>query len=605
MTNTSSELTHNDKNFCVTSSLHTITLDQLLNYVEPVSIHERSLDILNRFIKNEHLTAVAIVDAQLTPVGLMDRSRITEIFSKPFAKDLLYKQRITELMDAQSIVLDVHTSVDDAANIIIDADMRHMVTGFIVVKNGIYAGIVSGHALLEAITLRKQHELYFLAHYDQLTRIPNRTLFKDRLHMACLNSNRNNKMSALIFIDLDRFKLINDSLGHGYGDQLLITIAHRLTDCVRESDTVARLGGDEFVIILQNMVTEAHVEHIAKVIMEKIQEPMLLFEQETHVTASLGIALYPQHATSSEDLIRKADIAMYHVKKQTRNNYLIYSDVLERDRDERLVLNNALNKALERNEFSLFYQPQIQLEENRLVGVEALIRWHHPELGMVSPAKFIPLAEETGLIIKIGEWVLREACKQHVRWVSQGLPPLRIAVNISAKHFHQTDFCHFVQLTLADAGIDPRFIELELTESMMMINVEHAIDTMNKLRALGFKLAIDDFGTGYSSLSYLRRFPIDRIKIDQSFVRNISTIPANEAIVRAIMALGHNLGLEMIAEGIETIEELNCIRSHNCLEAQGYYFLKPAPANELESWLHLFDLSTPKLTEQKDRLLCA
>jgi diguanylate cyclase (GGDEF)-like protein len=579
---------HIDEQFFGSQQISTVK--QLLQYIEPVSLDERSLEVLNLFIKNDKLPAVAIVNAQNVPVGLVDRGRITELFSRPFAKDLLHKQLITELMNTQPIIVDVHTSIDDVAKIIIDAEMHHMVTGFIIVQNGIYAGMASGHALLEEITVRKQQELYFLAHYDQLTRIPNRALFKDRLHMAFQNSLRSDKMSALIFIDLDRFKFINDSLGHCYGDQLLITVAHRLTTCVRESDTVARLGGDEFVIILQNIRTTDDTERVANLIINKIQEPMRLFEHQIHITASLGIALFPYHDKTPDGLIRKADTAMYQVKQSARNGYLVYSETFERNIDECLALEAALKTALERNEFTLFYQPQIHLKTKQIAGVEALIRWHHPEFGLVSPAKFIPLAEKTGLIIQIGEWVLREACTQHLEWISQGLPPLRIAVNISAKHFHQKEFCSFVRTILADAGIHSQFIELELTESMIIDDIEHAIKTMKELRTFGFKLAIDDFGTGYSSLSYLRRFPIDRIKIDQSFIRNIEIIPTNEAIVRAIMSLGNNLGLDMIAEGIETIEELDCIRSHNCQEVQGYYFSKPVPAGEFESWYHRFQV---------------
>lgn len=561
---------------------------RLLNYVEPISTQARCVEVLDHFIRNEDLPAVAIVNQQKTPVGIIDRGRISEVFLRPFSRDLLHNKRITEIMDTNPIIVDINAGIDNVAQIIIDSGMRHMVNGFVVLEEGVYAGMATGHALLEEIAHRRQRDLYILAHYDQLTGLPNRLLFNDRLQQACQNAERNNKMLALIFVDLDRFKYINDSMGHSFGDRLLRIAADRLTACVRQSDTVARLGGDEFVIILQNIDSEDAAAKVVANINDKLRLPMPVFEREIQVTASMGVAFYPLHDRSIDGLICKADAAMYEVKQRGRNAYLIYSAEMDHGNIQRMSLETQLRMALESSELSLFYQPQIQLPGHQLVGVEALLRWQHPDLGMVSPATFIPIAEETGLIIPIGEWVLREACRQHLQWIKEGLPAFRMAVNISAVQFQQPEFCGLVKRIIDESGIDPQYLELELTESVVMNHAEQAVQTLMELRALGVKLAIDDFGTGYSSLSYLRKFPIDRIKIDQSFIRYIKSTPANEAIVRAIIALGNSLGLETVAEGVESSEELECVTSHQCHEVQGYHFAKPMATGDFGAWHRQF-----------------
>lgn len=560
------------------------TVKRLLHFVEPISAKERCLDVLNIFIENKALYTAPIIDENDTPVGLIDRGRLTEIFFKPYARDLHHKKLISEIMTTDPVIVDINTSIDDLANITINAGMRHMANGFIIVESEVYAGMATGHKLLEEITQRKQQDLYFLAHYDQLTGVPNRLLFKDRLMQACQNSKRNNNSFALIFVDLDRFKHINDALGHSFGDQLLVAFASRLASCVRESDTVARIGGDEFVIILQNLADPSDAEIVASSITDKIRQPMLIFEREIQITASLGISLFPRHDDTVDGLIRKADAAMYEVKGKGRNGYIMYSEAYNQGLIEQNSLEAELRMALNRQELSLFYQPQINLASNRVIGVEALLRWHHPQKGLIPPAKFIPIAEETGLIIPIGEWVLNEACKQHGAWLKQGLPPFRIAINVSAVQFRQQDLYSSFKKIIEDNETDPQYIEIELTESVVMANPQQAVETLKKLKALGIKLAIDDFGTGHSSLSYLTRFPIDRIKIDQSFIRNIQNFPSNEAIVRAIIAMGGGLGLELIAEGVETLDELECIKNHQCQEVQGYHFSRPIPAHEFNLW---------------------
>lgn len=570
------------------SDAETPSVRRLLQYVAPVITQERCVDVLDRFIHEKELLAVAVVDQQQTPVGIVDRGQISDIFLRPFSRDLLHNKRVIEIMDASPIIVDINSSIDDVAQIIIDAGMRHMVNGFIILDKGVYVGMATGHALLEEITHRRQRDLYVLAHYDQLTGLPNRLLFNDRLEQGCRNAQRNHKMLGLVFVDLDRFKYINDTMGHSFGDRLLVNVAERLSATVRQSDTVARLGGDEFVLILQNIESEEGATTVLAGIVDKLLEPMPIFEREIQITASLGMAFFPKHDQTTDGLIRKADAAMYEVKERGRNAFLVYTPTMDHGKVERMSLETQLRMALNNGELSLSYQPQIQLPEQRVVGVEALLRWQHPQLGAVPPTTFIPIAEETGLIVSIGEWVINEACRQHLAWIEQGLPALRMAVNISGVQFKQREFCGLIKRLLEESGIDPQYLELELTESVVMTQAEHAVQTLMDLRALGVKLAIDDFGTGYSSLSYLRKFPLDRIKIDQSFIRHIKKTPANEAIVRAIIALGESLGLETVAEGVENGEELACVSSHHCHEVQGYHFARPLPANAFSDWHRQF-----------------
>ncbi|WP_232322426.1 putative bifunctional diguanylate cyclase/phosphodiesterase [Methylomonas lenta] len=562
------------------------TVRTLLHYVEPVLLNQGCLEVLDRFIKNQELQAITVIDSNRQAVGIIDRSKISDIFLKPFSRDLLGKKQISELMDIDPIIVDIKASIDDVAQIIIDSGMRHMVNGFVIQENGRYAGMATGLSLLEEITHRKQRELFVLAHHDQLTGLPNRLLFKDRLLQACQHADRNNTLLALIFVDIDRFKFINDSMGHSSGDCLLQFFAERLSKNVRLSDTVARLGGDEFVIILQNIGNEKDVNFIVANILEHIRLPISLYDHSIQVTASMGGALYPQHGKSVDDLIYKADIAMYEVKQRGRDSFQMFMPGMENKTKERVSLEAQLRLAMAQGELSLCYQPQIDLQRGRMIGVEALLRWQHPALGYISPVTFIPIAEETGLIIQIGEWVLREAIQQHIHWIEQGLPSLRMAINISAVQFQHDGFLPLIKQIIEESHVDPTYLELELTESVVMIHAERAIEKLTALRVLGLKLAIDDFGTGYSSLNYLRKFPIDRIKIDQSFVRGIKNTPANEAIVKAIIALGESLGLETLAEGVENIEELECISSHHCMEAQGYHFAKALKADDLVAWFH-------------------
>ncbi|QSA98242.1 bifunctional diguanylate cyclase/phosphodiesterase [Methylococcus sp. EFPC2] len=576
---------------CLTPSARTLcdvgkehSVGQILQYVRPIRYDENCLKVLDRFLHDDELYATAVIDSWMKPVGLIERGRLIELFVRPYTRDLHRRKPIDQLMDTAPVIVDIDTAIDDLARIILDAGMRHMENGFIIIEDGRYVGMGTGRALLQQITERKQKKLFHLAHYDQLTGLANRLLFDDRLRQACQRAERQQTSAALLFVDLDRFKYVNDTLGHAIGDSLLRAVGHRLMSYVRESDTVARLGGDEFVIIIERIRDIADTAKLCESIAAGLGQPFIIQDHEIRIGASIGVAVFPQHDPTPEGLVRNADAAMYEAKQNGRGRHVVYSENLSRAVLERLSLESELRHAMERTELSLFYQPQIQITDGRIVGVEALMRWRHPTLGSVSPAKFIPVAEETGLIVPLGTWALREACKQHRAWLEQGLPPIRVAINISALQFRQKQFFDHVKAVIEETGIDPQYIELELTESMVMKDAEHTVSALAELRTLGVKLAIDDFGTGYSSLSYLRKFPLDRIKIDQSFIRDMREIPANQAIVRAIIALCDSLGIETIAEGVETEGDLACLKCYACEEAQGYHFARPMPAADFEAW---------------------
>ncbi|AVR96283.1 bifunctional diguanylate cyclase/phosphodiesterase [Pseudoduganella armeniaca] len=432
------------------------------------------------------------------------------------------------------------------------------------------------------ITERKlaEQRIQHIAHHDALTGLPNRVLLQDRLTQAVAYANRSGHALWVLLIDLDRFKFVNDTLGHKAGDQLLKTIAARLQSSVRESDTVARLSGDEFVAILSEYPEQSLSPDVVGRIMRALAQPVDLEGKEFIVTCSIGVAVYEGDGVPSKHLIEQADIAMYSAKKLGRNCYQFFEDSMNEEAQERLRIESALRNALVRQEFVLHYQPQLDLATGAIVGVEALLRWQHPELGMVAPQRFIGLAEETGLIVPIGAWVMRTACAQAQAWRAAGLPPLRMAVNLSARQFAQPDLVQSIAAVLAETGLPPACLELELTESLFVDDVARAVALLHELKNLGVALSIDDFGTGYSSLSYLRTFPIDVLKIDRTFVGQIDGDSDQAAIVVSIIALAHNLQLKVIAEGVETAEQLAFLRAHECDQVQGYYFSRPVPAEE-------------------------
>ena len=447
-----------------------------------------------------------------------------------------------------------------------------------------------GHLISKAILYsierkRVEQGFSFLVQYDNLTGLANRVLFRERLNRALIRADRNKKLVALMFIDLDRFKNINDTLGHDAGDQLLIEVGKRLINCTREGDTIARLGGDEFTIILEDVRSMNSVAVVARKIIDAMVAPFGIGGHELYITPSIGITMYPLDDTNEHNLLKNADTAMYRAKEQGRNGFQFYTRGMNTRSLDQLELEAKLRRALENDELVVHYQPKFDIGTNTIIGAEALIRWNHPDMGMVSPVKFIPLAEETGLIVPIGEWVLQTACRQNVIWQKQGYPPFRMAVNLSARQFKQSDIAMSIFESIIESDLLPQFLEVEITESMLMDDAEISNITLKEIKEHGVHVAIDDFGTGYSSLSYLKRFHIDTLKIDQSFVRDITEDADDAAIAKTIIALGHNLRLNVIAEGVETKEQLDFLYANGCNEAQGYFFSRPLPADEFTKLL--------------------
>ena len=566
---------------------------QLTKFLPPVYETTTCLDVLKYFLSDVKLYALPVVNHNNVPVGLVDRHVFVEYFTRQYVPEIHGKKAVLHFLQkgfevaplAPPIIVDHATCIDDVAQIIIGAGMQHMVTGFIVTVEGEYLGVANGHDLLNEITLRKQSDLYFLAHFDHLTGLPNRMLFGDRLMQACRDALRNNALVGLMFVDVDRFKQVNDSFGHGFGDVLLNAIAVRLKNSARDSDTVARLGGDEFAILMDNLNGAEDTKVIAQRIVDSMQEPLQILGHTLSISVSIGITIFPTDDTDVTVLLTKADTAMYDAKSSGRNGYRSYAPGLSMYNPEQLSLETELRSAVKNNEFVLHYQPKINLNSGEVIGVEALIRWQHPTRGLLSPVHFIPLAEESGLIVEIGYWVLRQACIQHCQWNEAGLPHIHVAINISALQFSKGGFLDTVRSVIAETGINPRYIEIELTESMLMQNAASTLEILNELKMIGVRLSIDDFGTGYSNLSYLKKFPIDCLKIDQSFIRDIDTTPVNESIVRAIVALANSMSMETIAEGTESESELDVVKRCLCDGAQGFHYAKPLTADDLSNWL--------------------
>ncbi|MDF9409476.1 MAG: Cyclic di-GMP phosphodiesterase Gmr [Pelotomaculum sp. PtaB.Bin013] len=437
------------------------------------------------------------------------------------------------------------------------------------------------------ITERQRYEetIRHQAFHDALTGLPNRMLFKDRLTLEIAHAKRNKQMLAVLFLDLDRFKLVNDTLGHGLGDQLLKIIARRLVGYVREDDTVARLGGDEFTVLLPEILQVENAAKVARKILRAVREPVRIDVHELYISTSIGIALYPSDGEDAESLLKNADTAMYRAKENGKNNYQLYTPAMNAKAFERLAIENGLRRALDRNEFVVYYQPKVNINTGKIIGMEALVRWEVPERGLIPPGDFIPLAEDTGLIVPIGEWVLRTACAQNKAWQDAGYPPLRVAVNLSARQFQLQNLVEVVSRVLEETGLEPCWLELEITESVAMQNAEYTVKMLYELKDMGIQLAIDDFGTGYSSLNYLKRFPISKLKIDKSFVREIGTDQDNEAIASTVIVLGQSLKLGVVAEGVETEEQYDFLKQHQCDEMQGYLFGKPVPPEKFEEMI--------------------
>ena len=453
--------------------------------------------------------------------------------------------------------------------------------------------IVSGEdkvsVIISNVSRRKETEakLEYLAHYDSLTDLPNRYMFNDRLAQAIAHAERKKQLLAILFLDIDNFKHINDTIGHKMGDQLLQKIASRLMTGMRKTDSIcrlsteapedimARLGGDEFTILLNKIANIEEPAIVAGRILKKLAEPFIVGAQELYVTASMGIAVYPFDGKDLDTLLMNADVAMYQAKNQGRNSYQYYSESMNKFTLERFTIENKLRKALDHNEFMLFYQPQVNIQTGQLIGVEALIRWLQPDLVLTRPGEFIPLAEQTGLIIPMGEWVIRTACEQTKTWQEAGVKAMCMTVNVSGIQFKQDNFLTTISQILSDTGVDPHSLQLELTESTVMQNSENTIKKLRALQAMGVQTSIDDFGTGYSSLKYLKHFPLSTLKIDTSFVKELTTSPTDQSIVKAIITLAHNFNLKVVAEGVETEEQLAYLRDCSCEAVQGYFICPP------------------------------
>lgn len=450
--------------------------------------------------------------------------------------------------------------------------------------DGRIAGVVTTYTDISD-RKRIEAEVQHLAHHDVLTGLANRSLLDARLQQAIADARRCKQHLAVLFIDLDRFKNINDSLGHQVGDELLVQVAERLRSEVRETDIVARLGGDEFVIALQGLSNASDAARITETLLSRLSMPYQVGLTELHATPSIGISVFPDDAEDTDSLLRNADAAMYHAKAVGRANYQFFTDDLNRSTTLRLELENSLRRAIGRNEFELWYQPLHDARGAALSGFEALVRWRRENNELVMPDHFIPVAEDTGLIVELGQWVLREACRQARLWADAGTTRPRISVNLSARQLHNTRFADTVAAILAETGLDPSMLELEITESSVMDRPDEAVKLLHQLKALGVSIAIDDFGTGYSSLSYLKLFPLDRLKIDGSFISSIDSDPNDSAIVSAAVSLAHNLGLPVVAEGVETAAQAQHLTLLGCDELQGYHFSRPIPANEADFML--------------------
>ena len=564
--------------------------------------------------QSEALLRALVSSLNETPIVLLARdTAILSIFKEPdgadrygLKRDAVSGTKATEYLPEQAAI-DTQRVVAE----VFDSRCARTVVTPAVLPNGNYtyesryAPIIGPDGTSEAVLslsfditerLQSEQTIRNLAFYDNLTGLPNRALFLERLDVAIKSARQHERVVALLFIDLDHFKRVNDTLGHGVGDRLLAEVAERLQASVRSCDTVARadaecepsisrLGGDEFTILLAEISTPRDAANVAERVLEALSPAFMLGEHEVYANASIGIAIFPDEATDAETLLRNADTAMYSAKGRGRNRYRFYASSMNESASRNLYLDGRLRGALERDEFQLCYQPLRDARTGRITGAEALLRWTDPETGPVPPAEFIPIAEDTGVILSIGEWVMRTACAQWRRWEEEGFRPVRLAVNLSGVQLRQEDLVDRVTEILNDTGVSPANLELEITESTIMREDAAAVASLAKLNEMGVSIALDDFGTGYSSLSYLRRFPIHRVKIDRSFVGGVTTHPDDAALTSAIIAMARSLRLEVVAEGVETPEQAAFLREHGCGELQGYLFSRPVPAADFERFL--------------------
>jgi diguanylate cyclase (GGDEF)-like protein len=558
-------------------------------HVEVLHVDSMALDGLNLFLKNSGQTSAPVLSRSLSPVALVERHSFIEFFARPYTKELHRRTRLIDLPETiiirQPIVVDFATSMDNVAQQVVDGGVGQMAAGFIVTKDDRYLGVGNGHSLLEEMTRRRQNELYSLAHYDLLTGLPNRRLFLDRINSACQRARRHGQLIALMFVDVDRFKLINDTYGHGVGDQLLREVGQRISQCAKEGDIVARLGGDEFAYISTDLDCEENATATASRIVNGMAAPFLIDGNAIQVTLSIGIAIYPSDSNDISRLLAQADTAMYSAKNNGRKGYRRFDSESQRDIFDFISLETEMRTALERDEFYLHFQPVVAFGTRTSDKVEALIRWNHPRRGHLSPGSFISLAEKSPLIIDIGAWVLRTACEQLARWREDGVAIRHVAVNVSARQLQDEAFILLVQEEIRKNSLDPGQLILEVTEGLLLQLGPRMVSTFKLLRDLGAYIVLDDFGTGFSSLNYLRQLPLDGLKIDRSFVRGIDGSSSAARIVQSIAGLARGLGMWVTVEGVENTRELESLKACECDEAQGYLFSRPLSAADLVSWV--------------------
>jgi len=539
------------------------------------------------FIEGQGLTAFKI-GAELGVIAILALAaiRFRQLHRQGAAFDAANLFAASMIGILSELCFTLYASVYDLFNLV---GHIYKIVAYLFIYRAIFVASVRDpyQRLKVAVAKRKQaeHKIEHLAYHDPLTELPNRLLLRDRLEQAMVWADRSHTRVALIFIDIDNFKTINDSLGHTVGDALLKKLAICLQGSLRSTDTLSRQGGDEFVLLVPGLDSSEDCTPILSKIMSDIQAPIVIDNTEITTSASIGIALYPDDGANFDTLLQKADTAMYKAKEAGRNAYRFFDETMNSEVVANLSLRNGLRRALDNDQFVLHYQPQIDLASGTVIGVEALIRWQHPELGLMAPGRFITVAEESGLIVPIGEWVIQEACRQAACWQRAGLPKIIVAVNLSAIQFRRGDVEHTVVRALDASGLDPQFLELELTESILLQGTDSVFTTVRELKKLGVKFSIDDFGTGYSSLSYLKRFAVDKLKIDQSFVRDLTHDSDDAAIIRAIVQMAHSLGLRTIAEGVENENVLEQLRGFGCNEAQGYHFERPMPAEAMSDYL--------------------
>jgi diguanylate cyclase (GGDEF)-like protein len=555
------------------------TVKPLAIPVPPVMAARSCEAVYELFIRDRSLQSLAVVE-QDRPVGLVNRHVLIDRFARRYTREIFGKKPISRLMDSEALVVDAATALDDLARIIIEDEERFLYEGFIITTEGRYLGMGTGHALLKQVNERKQAYLYHMAYHDVLTGLPNRQLFYDRLEQSLGQARRLGSCLAVLYIDLDHFKAVNDTLGHPAGDQLLLQTASRLGACLRDSDTLARLGGDEFAAVLYPLARAADAALVCEKVLRAVAAPCHIQGQQACVTASVGVSLYPGEAASVEGLVRQADNAVYH-SKESRNQYRFFTADMNALVSQHQALDSEVRLGLERGEFLLHYQPQVDLTSGRITGAEALVRWSHPERGLLGPGEFVAFCEENGLILPLSERVLEMACAQAADWRAAGLAPLSVAINLSAHQFRRPDLAEQVLKSMAMRRLPSHALEVEITETTAMTHGPEALAILQTLRASGVRVCLDDFGTGYSSLSYLKSLPIDVLKIDRSFVASLgSGDGVEEAIVQAILTMARSLRMEVVAEGVETEAQREWLKSRGCTKMQGYLFSRPLPPEE-------------------------